>query len=112
VVQALERTDEAQKASRLCCEPMLQPSSLREFLKRLPAVEDVETEERAFEPVAKHADLNGTVDELFNTAAEQLSADDALAASLALRCMVNFTLKGGRSSRYGHAGDHLQAANG
>jgi len=47
--------------------------------------------------------------DLFSAAAERLSADHPLAATVALRSMVDFTLSKGRSSRYRYAAEHLHS---
>ena len=46
---------------------------------------------------------------MLGAAAEKLSKDHPLAATLALRSMVDFSLAEDRSSRYGHAARHLQS---
>ena len=57
---------------------------------------------------AKNLDeLDGDRYEILTPAAEALSARYPLAASLALRSMIDFTLNAGRSSRYQHAARHL-----
>ena len=55
--------------------------------------------------------LKVTVDayEVLNAAVETLSASHPLAATLALRAMIDFTLTRARSSRYRHAVRHLGA---
>ncbi|MEI6097012.1 MAG: DUF6880 family protein, partial [Alphaproteobacteria bacterium] len=45
--------------------------------------------------------------EILTPAAEALSARFPLAATLALRAMIDFTLNAGKSSRYQHAARHL-----
>jgi hypothetical protein len=108
---------------------------LRDYLQQLPAFEDGEAEQRAIDFVAarpdlvealsflldwptglnrvaqvivqRHGELNGAHDELFDAAAERLSADHPLAATLVLRCMVDFALTNRYSSQYAAAAGHL-----
>ena len=55
----------------------------------------------------RFSDLDGDHYEVLTLAAEALSARFPLAASLALRAMIDFTLNAGKSSRYQHAARHL-----
>jgi hypothetical protein len=50
----------------------------------------------------------GEAYELYEPAAERLSADYPVAASLLLRTMVVFALSMGRSNRYRYAAEHLR----
>lgn len=137
VLQALGRQEEAQAARWDCFERTLQGSYLRDYLDQLPDFEDVEAEQRAIALAAAATDavqglhfllcwptasaiaarmlverqdeLKGDHYGLFSAAAERLSADHPLAATMALRSMVDFTLGQARSSRYGYAADHLHA---
>jgi len=137
VLQALGRVDEAQAARWACFEQTLQGSYLRDYLRELADFDEVEAEQRAIALAAASTDavqglnfllswptasaeaarllverqeeLDGDHDGLFGTAAERLSAEYPLAATVALRSMVDFTLAKGRSSRYGYAADHLHA---
>ena len=53
--------------------------------------------------------LDGDQYTLLGATAEKLSQAHPLAATIALRSMVDFTLANARSSRYGHAAHHLQS---
>jgi hypothetical protein len=55
----------------------------------------------------RQGDLTGDPDEGLVSAAEQLSARHPLAATLALRAMIDFALTGARSTRYGLAAEQL-----
>jgi hypothetical protein len=108
---------------------------LRDYLKRLDDFADVEAEERAFALVeAHHRPLaalqflvfwpalpraaryviehrhawDGEAYALYEPAAERLSGDHPLAATLLLRAMVLFALAMGRSKRYRYAAEHLR----
>lgn len=134
VLEALDRKAEAQAFRWACFERDLSPDYLRTFLKRLPDFDDVEAEERAMAfamayPAALSAlqflihwpaleraaqlvqqrfiELDGNHYEILTPAAEALSARHPLAATLALRAMIDFTLNAGKSSRYQHAARHL-----
>jgi len=134
VLEALDRKDEAQAFRWACFERDLSPDYLSTFLKRLPDFDDVEAEERAMAyamayPVALSAlqflihwsaldraaqmvqqrftELDGNHYEMLTPTAEALSARHPLAATLALRAMIDFTLNAGKSSRYQHAARHL-----
>lgn len=66
--------------------------------------------DRAAELVVRQAaNLDGNSYEVLNAVAETLSARHPLAATLALRAMIDFTLTRARSSRYRHAARHLMA---
>lgn len=136
-LQALGRSEEAQTARWHCFERCLDGTLLRTYLDQLPAFEDVEAEQRAIahalaypsltqslcfllswpsaltqtaELVLKRrSELEGAQYGVMGAAAEKLSKDHPLAATLALRSMVDFSLAEARSSRYGHAARHLQS---
>ncbi|MFI3905513.1 DUF6880 family protein [Ochrobactrum sp. S1502_03] len=134
VLEALGRTDEAQQFRWKSFEQSLNSELLRDYVKRLPDFDDVEAEDRAFAyvqafPDANHAlyfylqysslaeasklvisrasEMDGDHYELMTEAADKLSAKYPLAATMLLRSMIDFTLDGGRSSRYKHAARHL-----
>lgn len=134
VLEALGRTDEAQKARWNCFERSLSSAHLRSYLKKLPDFDDVEAEEkaldhaeryrgrlqalsfliswpaldRAAEVVIEHADdLDGDHYEILTPAANALATKHPLAATLVLRAMIDFSLGRARSSRYKHAARHL-----
>jgi len=58
-------------------------------------------------PGGRHAEINGDHYEFLVPAAEALSERHPLAATLALRAMIDFTLSKARSKRYGYAAQHL-----
>lgn len=135
VLDALGRGEEAQRARWSCFERALSERHLREYLKRLPDFEDFEAEQRALDyaeraksalgavaflvswPALDRAarvmrqrakELDGNDYEILTPAAEALAAKHPLAATLALRAMIDFTLSRARASRYGHAARHLR----
>jgi hypothetical protein len=139
VLEALDRKEEAQAFRWRCFERTLLSEYLRDFLKRLPDFEDIEAEDRAMDHAAAHPSLlpalgfflewpsleratrllidrpdeiNGERYELLVPAAEALSARFPLAATLALRAMIDFTLSNARSKRYGYAAQHLSECEG
>ncbi len=133
-LEALGRPKDAQTFRWACFERDLSSDHLRDYLKRLPDFEDVEAEERAMAHVAtfptffaalmffidwpaldraatllivRQDEIDGNLYRYLLPAAEALSERHPLAATLALRAMVDFTLTNARSTRYGHAADHL-----
>ncbi len=133
-LDALGRDDEAQAARWSCFERSLSSEHLRAYLQRLPDFEDVEAERRALDHVEtyqypiralafllswpaheraarfiiRHAGkLDGNIYEILSPAADALAGKYPLAATLALRAMIDFTLKQDRSARYRHAARHL-----
>ena len=134
VLEALGRTDDAQKGRWDCFERSLSSVHLRAYLKKLPDFDDVEAEEKALDHaqgfrsrlgalsflvswpaldraaklVLEHADdLDGDHYEILTPAANALAAKHPLAATLVLRAMIDFSLNRARSSRYKHAARHL-----
>ena len=134
-LEALGRAEEAQAARWATFERSLSPEPLRAYLKRLPDFEDFDAEQRAlvhaeqFPSLAqaihfllgwpaldraaraitsRAAELDGNLYELLTPAAAALGGKYPLAATLALRAMIDFTLKQARLSRYGHAARHLR----
>ena len=134
VLEALERNDEAQAFRWTCFERDLSADYLRSFLKRLPDFDDIDAEDRAMAHAAahpgllpalgffldwpspdraarllidRHSEIDGNHYEILTPAAEALSERNPLAATLALRAMIDFTLNAGKSSRYQHAARHL-----
>jgi hypothetical protein len=64
---------------------------------------------RAARLVIEHrADLDGAHYEILTRAVDVLRAKHALAATLVLRAMIDFTLGKSRASRYKHAARHLR----
>lgn len=137
-LEALGRHDEAQAQRWEYALMELSRRHLRDYLKRLPAFEDAEAEERALNLVAEHEDLqealwfllhwpeprraarlvlastkplNGDSYVLLAPLAELLETDHPLAATRCLRAMVDFSLQVGRSKRYPHAARHLQTCH-
>jgi hypothetical protein len=134
VLEALGRKDEAQAFRWDVFKHRLAPQHLRAYLKRLPDFDDIAAEAKALALAADHADahvalgflihwraldkaadlvmrrtdeLGGNAYELLSPAAAALAEKQPLAATLLLRKMIDFTLREGRSSRYGHAAQHL-----
>ena len=134
VLDALGRGEEAQQQRWNCFSSKLSIPHLRAYLQRLEAFEDVEAEERALmlaqeDPrpllvleflvswpalsraaryvIENRRSWNGEAVEIYGPAAERLSAEHPIAASLLLRAMVVFTLATGRVKRYRHAAEQL-----
>jgi len=132
---ALDRLGEAQSHRWTCFERSLSIVHLRAFLKALPDFEDVEAEDRARAQVLTYPNLaqalqfcltwpdlltaaqlvttradqlDGEDYEFLNAAADALRTHHPLAATLLLRAMIDFALFEGRTSRYGHAINHLR----
>ena len=136
VLEALGRNEEAQQHRwQVFCQRLSIPL-LRDYLKRLADFEDVVAEEQAFKVAAEHPlplltlqflvgwpalpraaryvieqgqDWYGDAYEIYEPAAERLSADHPVAASLLLRAMVVFALSTGRTKRYRYAAEHLRS---
>lgn len=133
-LDALSRGEDAQAARWTCFERFLSDRHLREHLKRLPDFDDMEAETRALDYVEGHKDflhavwfltswpaldraaklvlqrprdLDGNRYEILTPVAEALAGKHPLAATLALRAMIEFALDHARSSRYKHAARHL-----
>jgi len=133
-LEALGRGDEAQAARWSCFERAFSSEHLRAYLERLPDFEDVEAEERALTHVERSknvlqaleflvswpaldraarlitqraGELDGDVYEVLSPAADALAAKYPLAATMALRAMIDFTLAKARSGRYRHAARHF-----
>jgi hypothetical protein len=134
VLDALGRGEQAQAVRWSCFERALSAKHLRDYLKRLADFDDVEAEARALDYAERYtnalqalaflvswpaldraarvvtlraADLDGDHYEILTPAADALAARHALAATLALRAMIAFTLTKARSSRYRHAARHF-----
>ena len=135
VLDARGQTDEAQAARWSCFEHALSARHLRAYLKRLPAFDDFDAEQRALDSAERHGsrlralsflvswpaldkaarlvtahaeELDGNHYEILTPAAEALAAKYPLAATLLLRAMIDFSLTQSRSSRYGHAARHMR----
>ena len=136
VLESLGRNDDAQQLRWSCFAKTLSASHLRQHLKRLAAFEDVEAEQRAFAVAEAHPmrllaldflvrwpalqragrlvlvhgpEWDGEAYEILAPAAERLSADQPLAATVLLRAMLVFALSAGRTKRYRHAAEHLRS---
>ena len=134
-LDALARGAEAQAVRWACFEQTLSAPHLRDYLKRLPDFDDVEVEQRALEYALAYSDrtaalyflvswpaldraaklvlgwgkeIDGNRYDILTPAAQALGGKYPLAATLALRAMIGFTLVHARASRYRHAARHLQ----
>ncbi len=134
VLEALGRSDDAQKARLECFERALSATHLRAYLKRLPDFDDVEAEEEALDyargsrnllqalvflvswpcldraanlVIDRAGELDGNHYDFLTPAADALAERYPLAATLLLRAMIDFSLTHNRSSRYKHAARHL-----
>jgi hypothetical protein len=130
----LERGEEAQQWRWRFGLLRLSSQHLRDHLKRLPAFEDGEAQERALDLVLQHPYLGAALeflhhwpdrrrcatlilarpDELaradekvLGVVAEALEADQPLAATLCLRALIESIVEQARSNRYRHAVRHL-----
>ncbi len=135
VLEALNRQGEAQEMRWQWFSRTLSIPHLRDYLKRLEDFEDVEAEERALQVAEQHPisllglhflvewgtlsraarhvlahedEWEGDAYTIHSAAAERLSADHPLAATLLLRPMVFFALWMGRANRYRYAAEHLR----
>lgn len=135
VLEALGRSEDAQRHRWDVFTHTLAIPLLRDYLNRLDDFADVDAEERALAVVERHPlplaalrflvfwpalpraaryviahchDWDGDAYAIYEPAAERLSADHPLAATLLLRAMVVFALSRGRSKRYRYAAEHLR----
>ena len=134
VLEALGRAEEAQAFRWRRFIETLNAVHLRDYLRRLPDFEDFDAEQRALTHalgygdvhqalgflaawpdlerasrlvVTRAHDLNGDLYELLTPVAGALETKYPLAATLARRAMIDFTLSASRASRYRHAARHL-----
>jgi len=134
-LEALGRTAEAQDERWAIFERDLSAEYLKAYLKRMPDFDDEEAETRAlaharrfadFHPalaflinwqahdtaaeliLERHCELDGDHYWLLTPAADALDQRHPLAATLALRAMIDFALDKARSKRYGHAARHMR----
>lgn len=134
VLDSLGKTAEAQEFRLDCFRRGLTPGPLRDYLKRLPDFEDIEAEDAALDYAASYpavlkalafliewpapdraaklietrfTEISGDHYEILTPLAEALAPQHPLAATLALRAMIDFALTAGRSGRYPHAARHL-----
>jgi hypothetical protein len=139
VMETLGMTQEAQALRWACFQKFLDATHLRDYLKRLPDFDDMESEERALAFVhnsphfhealwflvhwpdldraadlvlTRSAELDGDLYHLLVPAAEALEARHPLAATLIRRALIDFSLTAARSSRYRHAARHLLECQG
>jgi len=135
VLDALQRTNEAQALRLAFFEAQMSPSHLRAYLDRLPDFDDVEAENRALDVVAQHRnvhaalaflvgwpayeraarlvylrinEIDGDRYELLDPAAVALEGKYPLAAVLLRRALIEVTLRKGRATRYKHAARHVR----
>ncbi|MEP7455027.1 DUF6880 family protein [Phyllobacterium sp. SB3] len=133
-LEKLDRKDEAQSLRWQWFEQSFHEEHLRAFLKRLPDFDDMEAEEKALSHVAaypdahqalrflltwphlekaarlvisRETDLSGDDYELLSLAADTLRNSFPVAATIALRKMIDFTLGWSRAARYRHAARQL-----
>lgn len=129
---AVGRSDDAQAARWSVFERALSGPHLKAYLRRLD--DDLDAEEQALDYAVRHpdalqalaflinwpdldraarlviaraAEMDGDIYEILSPAAEALASRSPLAATLALRAMIDFTLENARSKRYKHAARHL-----
>ena len=134
-LDALGRADAAQNGRWDLFARSLDAGYLKTYLKRLPDFDDIDAEARAmaharvypsFERalhflltwpdmagaaalvLARADEIDGNYYELLTPAAEALESRYPLAATLALRAMIDFALEKARFKRYPHAARHLQ----
>src|SRR5215469_7822476 len=134
ILDALGRAEDAQAARWDCFERSLSTRHLRAYLKRLPDFDDIVAEKRALDyaqrsrkrlqalsflvswPALDRAaslvlehpgQLDGDHYEILTPAADVLSGENPLAATIVLRAMIDFSLSNRRTSRYRHAARHL-----
>src|SRR5215471_15701298 len=134
ILDALGRAEDAQAARWDCFERSLSTRHLRAYLERLPDFDDVVAEKRALDyaqrsrkrlqalsflvswPALDRAatlvlehpgQLDGDHYEILTPAADALSGEYPLAATIVLRAMIDFSLSNSRTSRYRHAARHL-----
>jgi hypothetical protein len=130
----LERGEEAQQLRWRFALLRLSSQHLRDYLKRLPAFEDGEAQERALDLALQHpylgpaleflhqwpdrrrcarlilarpAELERADEKVLGVVAEALEAEQPLAATLCLRALIEAIVEQARSNRYRHAVRHL-----
>jgi hypothetical protein len=135
VLDALGRKDDAQALRFSLFERHLSAAHLKAYLKQLGDFEDVEAENAALTQVERHAnvhaalaflinwaaldraarvvdarikEINGDLYELLDPAASALEGKHPLASVLLRRCLIDFTLRKARSTRYRHAVRHVR----
>jgi len=130
----LERGEEAQQLRWKFALLRLSNQHLRDHLKRLPAFEDGEAQERALDLVLEHPYLGPALEflhqwpdrrrtarlilarpdelvradeQVLGVVAEALEAEQPLAATVCLRALIESIVEQARSNRYRHAVRHL-----
>jgi hypothetical protein len=130
----LERGEEAQQMRWKFALLRLSNQHLRDYLKRMPAFEDGEAQERALDLVLQHPyfgpaleflnqwpdrrraarlilarpdELVRADEKVLGVVAEALEAEQPLAATLCLRALIESIVEQARSNRYRHAVRHL-----
>ncbi|MCX5956885.1 MAG: hypothetical protein NTW51_10885 [Cyanobacteria bacterium] len=130
----LERGEEAQQLRRSFALLRLSNQHLRDYLKRMPAFEDGEAQERALDLVLQHPyfgpaleflhqwpdrrraarlilarpdELVRADEKVLAAVAEALEAEQPLAATLCLRALIESIVEQARSNRYRHAVRYL-----
>lgn len=133
-LEALGQSEDAQRARWTLFEKLLHAGYLKAYLNKLPDFDNDEAEAKALAYaatfrdfhqglaflvewpaldaaasmiLARHADLNGDYYDVLTDAAERLESKFPLAATLALRAMIDFALDKARAKRYPHAARHL-----
>ncbi len=133
-LEQLERGAEAQQLRWKFALVRLSSQHLRDYLKRMPAFEDGEAQERALDLVLQHPYLGPALEflhqwpdrrrtarlilarpdelvradeKLLGVVAEALEAEQPLAATLCLRALIESIVEQARSNRYRHAVRHL-----
>jgi hypothetical protein len=133
-LEQLERGAEAQQLRWKFALVRLSSQHLRDYLKRLPAFEDGEAQERALDLVLQHpylgpaleflhqwpdrrraarlilarpAELVRADEKVLGVVAEALEAEQPLAATLCLRALIESIVEQARSNRYRHAVRYL-----
>jgi hypothetical protein len=133
-LEQLERGAEAQQLRWKFALVRLSSQHLRDYLKRMPAFEDGEAQERALDLVLQHPYLGPALEflhhwpdrrrsarlilarpdelvradeQLLGVVAEALEAEQPLAATFCLRALIESIVEQARSNRYRHAVRHL-----
>ena len=133
-LEQLERGAEAQQLRWKFALLRLSSQHLRDHLKRMPAFEDGEAQERALDLVLEHpylgpaleflhqwpdrrraarlilarpAELERADEKVLGVVAEALEGEQPLAATLCLRALIESIVEQARSNRYRHAARHL-----
>jgi hypothetical protein len=133
-LEQLELGEEAQQLRWRFALLRLSSQHLRDYLKRMPAFEDGEAQERALDLVLQHpylgpaleflhqwpdrrrcaslilarpAELDRADEQLLAAVSEALEAEQPLAATFCLRALIEAILENARSNRYRHAVRHL-----